>query len=403
MHMAAYPVNFVSLLASSASAPAASSSSSSISSSSRTGAAAAIAPPRRHQQYGAHELEGAIQSLLLSSPSSSSSSLSSSCSPFPGQSIRSAATLFGVPTSTLHRHLSAARSNTSIARNGRPPLLSRADEETIVEWIRYASRINLSPLRLDIRIAAAKIAMVRGGRQFGTKDGLPGAKWFRGFEKRHTDIVSHRHHRLPPGLPSRSQLEAWTMGLQQLVMEHRVTADRIFNVDETGIDGRYGKKARVVHVRGEEPCVVGPTWRGHFTCVVCICANGEYLPPMYIAQGSGPISSQHAAAMTAGCIAGTGVVQTTSGWIDNSTWSQWLQFFVSHLSAREKPAPERKVILILDSHESRFAWQSIEYAMSQNVIIYALLPNSTSICQPLDVGFFGPFKVHVVLRTCGAQ
>lgn len=113
--------------------------------------------------------------------------------------------------------------------------------------------------------------------------------------------------------------------------------DRIWNVDETGIDGRYGKDARIVHVHGEEPCLVGPTWRGHFTCVVCVCANGKCIPPMFIAQGGGPISDEHVRTMTRGCIPGTGVMNTTSGWIDNQTWSVWLQFFIAHVSAFEKP------------------------------------------------------------------
>jgi hypothetical protein len=304
--------------------------------------------------------------------------------------------------STLHKHVHAARAGYTIERNGRPPLLSRDDEDEIAAWVRYRACVNLPATRLDIRIAAAKIAAARGhrGRQFATSDGLPGQRWWDGFNRRYPDLRTRRHHRLPQGLPSRDEILTWLVGLHALLLEQNLNDKRLYNVDETGIDGRYGRGTRIVHVDGEEPCVVGPTWRGHFTCVVTICADGSYLPPMFIAQGSGPISDEHARMMTRDCIRGTGVVQTVSGWIDNPTWSIWLQFFVTHISAREKPTAERPVILILDSHQSRYSWQSLQYAQDNHVIIYALLPNSTSICQPLDVGFFGPFKVlpNIYLR-----
>jgi hypothetical protein len=301
----------------------------------------------------------------------------------------------GIPTTTVYCHVLAAAEGHAVQPNGRPPLLSMDDEKCMADWIRYCARVNL-PVHLDdIRSAAAKIAQHRG-RQFNTKDGLPGRKWWIGFKLRHPGLVSRRHHRLPPGLPSREQLVTWTRGLLSLILEHDITIDRIYNVDETGIDGRYGKGARVVHVAGEDSCVVGPTWRGHFTCVVCVCADGTHIPPMWIAQGSGAISDKEGRTLTEGCIKGTGIVNTPSGWIDNQTWSVWLQFFIQHVAAREKPTRERPIILILDSHESRFAWQSIEFAIQHHIIIYALLPNSTSICQPLDVGFFGPFKVIII-------
>jgi len=121
-----------------------------------------------------------------------------------------------------------------------------------------------------IRVAAAKLAAARGD-EFKTKDGLPGRKWWKHFKARHPTLVTRRHKRLQPGLPTREQLTKWFDGLRDLMVQHNVTEDRIWNCDETGIDGRYGKKARVVTVEGIEPCVVGPTWRGHFTCVVCVC------------------------------------------------------------------------------------------------------------------------------------
>jgi hypothetical protein len=280
---------------------------------------------------------------------------------------------------------------------GKPPTLLEADEEALAAWIKYQILINLPAIYDDIRIAAAKLAHARGA-SFHSKDdsGLPSRHWWNGFQRRRGPFVQRRHHRLTPGLPSREALRRWSAVLRDFIIEHDITADRLWNVDETGVDGRYGRQTKVVTVPGDDPCVVGPTWRGHFTAVICVNAAGEHVPPMWIAQGGGPITDQQTRLLTADCIPGTGVVNTRSGWIDNPTWSVWLQFFISNLAER-KPTKERPLLLILDSHESRFAWQSIQYAMDNHIIIYALLPNSTSICQPLDVSFFGPFKVRELL------
>ena len=50
-------------------------------------------------------------------------------------------------------------------------------------------------------------------------------------------------------------------------------------------------------------------------------------------------------------------------------------------------------ILILDNFDSHVSAESFSYVEEElSSEISALLPNSTSICQPLDVGVMGPFK-----------
>jgi len=50
-------------------------------------------------------------------------------------------------------------------------------------------------------------------------------------------------------------------------------------------------------------------------------------------------------------------------------------------------------ILILDNFDSHVSAESFSYVEEElSSEISALPPNSTSICQPLDVGVMGPFK-----------
>jgi hypothetical protein len=347
--------------------------------------------PNGHRLYGKGELISAIASQIRMHGSTSLLSNTSQ--------------LFDIPRSTLYDHVSAKLVGRRIAPVGHPTLLSEVDEHALAKWIDYQAKVNLPARLLEIRVAAAKLAIARNGPSggFRTASGLPCSKWWTAFNKRRTaegsGFVIRRAHHLHPNLPIRSQLVTWIGGLRELVVEHNITVDRVFNVDETGLDGRYGRAAKLVVPKGtKEAHTVSPQWRGHFTLVVCICADGTALPPHWIAQGTAPISAQHTIAMLQNTIPGAGVSTTKTGWMDNATWSIWLQFFIDRL--RVKPTRERPVLLILDSHESRFAWASIEYAMNHHVIIYAVLPNSTSICQPLDDSFNAKFKVHVSFVPC---
>ncbi|KAJ4449391.1 hypothetical protein ANN_00790 [Periplaneta americana] len=54
---------------------------------------------------------------------------------------------------------------------------------------------------------------------------------------------------------------------------------------------------------------------------------------------------------------------------------------------------EDKVPLVLDGHSSHKNLDVLEYAKTNGVIMVCLPPHCTHRMQPLDVAFFGPFKI----------
>ena len=59
-----------------------------------------------------------------------------------------------------------------------------------------------------------------------------------------------------------------------------------------------------------------------------------------------------------------------------------------------------RTILILDNFDSHVSAESFSYVEEElSSEISALPPNSTSICQPLDVGVMGPFKQTVMILS----
>lgn len=50
------------------------------------------------------------------------------------------------------------------------------------------------------------------------------------------------------------------------------------------------------------------------------------------------------------------------------------------------------IVVFLDGHVSHLSLELSEFCSANGIILVALHPNATNICQPLDVAVFGPMK-----------
>ena len=65
---------------------------------------------------------------------------------------------------------------------------------------------------------------------------------------------------------------------------------------------------------------------------------------------------------------------------------------LEHFQVFVKPSQEDPVLLILDRHVSHCSLDAIDTSRKYNICLVGLLPHANHKLQPLDVGFFGPFK-----------
>lgn len=79
---------------------------------------------------------------------------------------------------------------------------------------------------------------------------------------------------------------------------------------------------------------------------------------------------------------------TDSGWINGEKFFDWLRFFVEQV----RPTQSKKILLLLDNHESHKYYPALEYARENNVILLSSPPHTTHRLQPLDVAVYGPIK-----------
>ena len=158
---------------------------------------------------------------------------------------------------------------------------------------------------------------------------------------------------------------------------------QLFNMDKTGmpLDPR---PLKCVYSRGEKnPSCLSSGDKSQITVVACVSAGGFCIPPMVIFD-----RKQLSTELTVGEVPGTFYGLSNKGWMDQELFDAW---FSGHFLRYAPPA--RPLLLLLDGHSSHYAPDTIRYAASEQVIIFALPPHTTHLTQPLDKGCFSPLKI----------
>lgn len=117
--------------------------------------------------------------------------------------------------------------------------------------------------------------------------------------------------------------------------------------------------------------------------VFAAAANGTVLPPYVIYK------AQHLYdTWTIGGPKGTRFNRTQSGWMDGATFLDWiLTICIPYFKQFDG-----KKVLIGDNLSSHLSPEVVKQCEDNNIAFVFLPPNSTHLCQPLDVAVFRPLK-----------
>ena len=123
--------------------------------------------------------------------------------------------------------------------------------------------------------------------------------------------------------------------------------------------------------------------------VECVGADGSVIPPLVIFKAEN-LSTQ----WIPDSIHGEWRFSCNSkGWTSNEHGVQWLRRCFEP-ATREKAKGEYR-LLICDGHDSHITGEYIGHCMDNNIVLMILLPHSSHLTQPLDVGVFGALKKHM--------
>lgn len=154
---------------------------------------------------------------------------------------------------------------------------------------------------------------------------------------------------------------------------------------KTGIKTSTTKPPKILTTQGKRQVgIVSSVERGVLTTVICCCnAIGSYIPPFFIFK-----RNKMSDRLLDGSPPGSQASVTDSGWVNSEKFYDWLHFFVEHV----RPSSAKKVLMLLDNHESHKYYPSLEYARESNIIFLSFPPHTTHRLQPLDVAIYGPIK-----------
>ena len=157
---------------------------------------------------------------------------------------------------------------------------------------------------------------------------------------------------------------------------------QIFNVDESGVPLDPKALLLICEHGTRHPVSIGSGDKAQITIVACVNAAGMCIPPMVIWDRK-LLSPE----LGMGEVPGTIYGLSSKGWIDHELFDAW---FCNHFLCYDPHV--RPLLLLLDGHSSHYCPSIIPLAAKEQVIRFALPPNTTHQSQPLDKGCFGPLK-----------
>ena len=300
-------------------------------------------------------------------------------------SINQAATVHGVPKSTLNDRLSGRVQHGS--KPGPEPYFSKEEEAEISTFLQKCSAMGYGKTRRDVLNIAEGYAIKKGLQL--KKEHISDGWWRRFKERQDGKLVLRKGDNtsfLRMDAMNAATLQHYYDLLEETLKEHNLfnSPSQLYNVDESGIP-LDPKAPKVVTLQGTRKArYQSPGRKGQITIVACGNAAGQVIPPLIIFDAK---NVRHA--WTKNEVPGTMYGASEKGWINTELFDSWFDdlFLPSAVAARP-------LLLLLDGHSTHYQLDVIEKARKNNVLVLCLPPHTTHATQPLDCGVFSPLKAQ---------
>jgi len=158
----------------------------------------------------------------------------------------------------------------------------------------------------------------------------------------------------------------------------------VWNMDETGLQLDVnpkkivaGKGSRCLHMHGSGN-------REMITCIACVNAAGNFIPPHLIPKGKTLKALQ--SFRTEDAPTGTNWSVSDSGWTKQGIAKLWFTDTIKNIG------PQRPQVLLVDGHDSHNFVELLELAIANSIHIVELPAHTSDWLQPLDRTIFKPMK-----------
>ena len=172
--------------------------------------------------------------------------------------------------------------------------------------------------------------------------------------------------------------------LANVMDKYKFSPGDIYNTDETGCTTVQSPATVVTEKGKKQDGAITSAERGELVTVVyTVSAIGSVVPPLFIF----PRVHYKAHFIRDGptqCIGRA----THSGWMNEETFVEYLNHIIKHTRC----SPEKKILLILDNHDTHISLNVVDTARSSGVVLLTIPPHTSHRLQPLDRSVYGPLK-----------
>ena len=275
------------------------------------------------------------------------------------------------------------------ARVGRPGALSKADEDSLVHYIKYMYERRFPVERSQVLSLAWAIDLKMEQRSFGENG--PSLHWWRGFRDRHPELSLRKAEsvdRCRVSNATEENIGNYFDVLEQIICDNDLQSrpHLIFNCDETAIMLNKSAKRVLVPRKSKHVHTLATATSQHVSVLCTVSAAGCHIPPLMVFSKGYPVGSRWREQGVVNCA----YSQSQSGFVDREIYTEWF----TNVFLRYAPA-ERPLLLLQDGASAHLGPELIDRAIENNVILLCFPPKLTHLLQPCDVVLYKPLKNHL--------
>jgi hypothetical protein len=294
-------------------------------------------------------------------------------------SFRQAEERFGVPRNTIFRRYHGMNGDNI----GRPPTINEAEELQVTKALQIAVNYGYPFTEYDLKVFIQNYLNSKGVRTI-FRNNLPGSDWVKSFLERNKELSVRFAENI-----KRSRADLSAEVLQKYFDNLRITlkdvqASNIINYDESNLTDDPGKQKVFVKRGSKRASRIIDSSKSSTSIMFAASGDGVMLPP-YVVYKAANLYPEWVRNGPNGAVYN----RSASGWFDSFLFEDWFNKIALPFLRRK----EGVKVLIGDNLSSHVSVNIIKKCEENNILFVFLPPNSTHLCQPLDVAVFRPMKI----------
>ncbi|XP_031328129.1 uncharacterized protein LOC116159312 [Photinus pyralis] len=279
---------------------------------------------------------------------------------------------------------------------GRPPVLNPDIEKQIATCLIARAQIGFPCDKEELKKLVSEYVKANDiPNPF--HNSLPGEDWYQSFMRRNSNISLKKPEHLQKCRKTARDpaiVYDFYSKLEEVYNKHDLkgadNAKFVFNCDESGF-ANDPSRLRALGEKGKALCrISGGSGRESTTVLICVSADGFFLPPLIVFKGA----AVQARWTSAESYPGTRYAASSNGWMEEPQFFYWFKdCFIPHVNSIRNNNHEQAAVLMYDGHASHYSIRIIQEAMNNKIELVRFPSHLTDRIQPLDKCVFGPIKV----------